>query len=231
MSEITTLIDKKDNNEIIRDQIAAILAIEVSAQKVLAIAATKDPALWDFDVFIERSRPWEALTDPDGKEAGQLKNGLVNVYFDSDGLDNPGGDVISSQKARGSFIIDCYGQKSAVNDAGNITSGDELASYEVDRIARLVRNILMAGPYTYLKLGRSAGLQIVQKRFIIRRDKLFPDQQQMGFENIIGEKLTLSVDYVPVVKTGKYYLNIRRHKRGTKCHYQIQRLQEFWGLM
>jgi hypothetical protein len=194
MAEITTLIDKQDNNEIVRDQIAAILSIEKTNQIQLATDAGKpNPLLWDFDVFIERAKPWESLSKSDGSEDGELKNGLVNVYFESDNFDSPGSDNIQTQKVRGTFFIDCYGQKSAVDTAGVISAGDELSSYEVDRIARLVRNILMAGQYTYLGFDRG---QIVTKRFIIRREKFFPDQRQDGFENVIGERLTLNVEYI-----------------------------------
>jgi len=44
-ARIDTLIDKEDNFTLIRNEIAAILAVEVASQKVLATAASKDPAL------------------------------------------------------------------------------------------------------------------------------------------------------------------------------------------
>ena len=106
-AKITTLIDKQDNNEIIRDQIAAIIAIEKTNQVALATTAGKpDPTLWDFDVYIERKKPWEALSNSDGSEAGELSNGLVNIYFELDSFDLPGGDLIQTQKLGAiSFLI------------------------------------------------------------------------------------------------------------------------------
>ena len=189
---ITTLIDKQDNNEIIRDQIAAILAIEKENQKILAATDGQDPNLYDFVVTIERSNPWLLLSENDGSIKGDLENGLVNVYFESDNFNNPGSDTIKTQNVKGNFIIDCYGAKNTDENNGNIKNGDEYSSYEVDRITRLVRNIIMSSQYHYLGFNRGS---IVQKRYIIRREKFLPSQAGETSENVIGERLTLSVDY------------------------------------
>lgn len=200
-AEILTLIDKQDNNEIIRDQIGAILAIEIASQKALAVTAGKtDPDEWFFDVTIESTKPLEVLSDPDGTESGEIKKGLANVFFESDTFDNPGSNVIETQNVNGNFIIDCYAHKNSTFDSTDddsiIDNGDELASREADRIARLVRNILMSGVYTYLKLGRDAALQIVQKRYIIKREKFAPEQQNPALENVVGCRLSMRVDYI-----------------------------------
>ena len=201
MAEILTLIDKQDNNEIIRDQIGAILAIEIANQRALAVTASKpNPDEYFFDVTIESTKPLEALTDADGNENGEIKKGLVNVFFESDTFDSPGSNVVDSQNVKGNFIIDCYAHKSGTidedNDDETILNGDEAASREADRIARFCRNILMSGVYTYLKLGRDAGLQIVQKRFIVKREKFAPEQQNPVLNNVVGARLTMQVNYV-----------------------------------
>lgn len=198
-ANITTLIDKQDNNEIIRDQIAAILAIEIANQRALAVTAEKtNPDLWNFDVSIESTKPIEAFSENNGIEAGELKNGLVNVFFDSDSFDNPGSNIV--QNVKGNFIIDCYAHKNSIIDQTDndsiISNGDELASREADRIARLSRNILMAGVYTYLKLGRELSNPIVQKRYIVKREKFSPAQENPALENVIGCRLTMSVEYI-----------------------------------
>jgi hypothetical protein len=182
-AKITTLIEKQDTNEIIRDQIAAILAVEVENQRQIAIAELKDPDDFSFLVFVERSRPWESDEMP-----------LVNVLFDNDRFDNKGSDVTKEQKATGTFYLDCYGNKAA--DETN--TGDELASKEVDRIARLVRNIIMAGEYRQLAFGYrelGTGNNLVFKRYIMRREKFMPNINQDGYENIIACRLTLEVEY------------------------------------
>lgn len=184
---ITELIDKQDTNEIVRDQIAAILALEVANQRTLAIASTKNPSDYSFDVYIERIRPFETLTSVDGTESGEIANGLVNVSFDNDLFDNKGSDTVGNQKARGTFYLDCYGHKNRTD----ATSGDELTSKEADRIARLVRNIIMSGVYTYLGLRGN-----VFSRYIVRREKFIPsDREGRFFENVVATRLTLEVTY------------------------------------
>ena len=65
MSLIPDLIDKEDTFEIVRNQIALILANESASQVALATTAGKpDPNLWALKVYTERSNPWEqALND------------------------------------------------------------------------------------------------------------------------------------------------------------------------
>ena len=46
------LIDKLDTFEIVRDEIAAILATEIASQEALA-AGEPDPTLWRLRVFLE----------------------------------------------------------------------------------------------------------------------------------------------------------------------------------
>jgi len=181
---ITGLIDKLDNNEVVRNKIAVILATEEANQRTLATAASKNPDLWKFSVYIERAKPWEVLTDNDGDEIGEMP--LVNVSFDNDNFDNKGSANLQIQKTRGTFYIDCYAHKNKTVSL----SGDEATSKEADRIARLVRNIIMHGAYTYLDLQG-----VVTKRMITRREKLQPDIRQEGLENIVVSRLTLDVEY------------------------------------
>ena len=192
MAVITTLIDKQDSNELVRNKIAAILTTEIVNQRALAVTAGKpDPDLWFFDVYIERTRAWEVLTDSDGSEAGELKNGLVNVMFESDSFDNAGSMNLTKQRAHGTFFLDCY----AHINATDALAGDEATAKASERIARLVRNIIMYGDYAYL------GLQgLVTRRYINKRDKLQPDIQQTGLENVIVTRVSLEVDYEEYTK-------------------------------
>jgi len=175
-AKITTLIDKNDTNEIVRDQIAAILAIEIENQKLLAIGAGKNPDDFYFSVYSSRYIPWEVSEMP-----------LVNVHFDNDRFDNRGTDLTKESRATGSFYIDCYANKTA-NDNN---TGDELTSKEVDRIARLSRNILMHNEYTYLALRG-----LVSKRYIVRREKFIPNINFEGYNSVIACRLVLEVDYI-----------------------------------
>jgi hypothetical protein len=189
-AKLTELIDKQDTNEIVRDQIAAILAIEIDKQKDLAVIAGKNPVEWDVDIYIEKSRPWELLSDENGEEISETP--LVNVSFDNDVFDNKGSDAVGNQKVVGTFYIDCYAHKNSYrDDYCNLIDGDTLTSRESDKVARLVRNIIMAGPYTYLGLQKT-----VFKRYINRREKFNPsDREGKYFENVIVTRITLNVDY------------------------------------
>lgn len=145
---IPSLIDKQDNFEIIRDQIAAILKVESTGQQALAVTAAKDPDLWKLRVFTERSDPWEQwLNNQDDASP------IINVWFDNMTPDPRASNVMERQKVDGVFNIDCYGLGiSADIPAGGHIPGDQEAALESQRAFRLVRNILMAGPYTYLGL-------------------------------------------------------------------------------
>lgn len=181
---IANLIDKLDTNEIVRDKIAAILTIEKENQKLLAVKAGKNPANWDFTVFVERAKPWEVLSDSDGCEVGEMP--LINVTFDNDSLDEKGSQIMRRQKARGIFFIDCFAHKNATNQQ----SGDEATSREADRIARLARNILMYAGYGVLDLKG-----LVSTRVMRKREKIQPDIRMEAAENIVVSRLTLEVVY------------------------------------
>lgn len=205
-AKILTLIDKQDNAEIIRDQIAAILAIEVAKQITLATAAGKNPDLYSFSTYIERSKPWISGEMP-----------LVNVFFDSDRFDNKGASLVNKQTTVGTFIIDYYGKK----DTTSSNSGDELASKEADRVARIARNILMAGEYAYLALGSrelGVGSNIVSYRTMLTREKFQPDQRNEATENIVACRLKLEVGYIetsPQASTVDFELLITSCKRAS----------------
>jgi hypothetical protein len=202
-AKIDLLIDKQDSNEIVRDQIAALLRIEIDNQKSLAIAAGKDVELFDFDVYTEKLKPWEVLTTGEGDDLSETP--LINVLFDNDTFDNKNSEEISRQRTRGTFFIDCYTHK---NKTKNMTS-DEASSREADRIARLVRNIIMSAKYYQLGLGHGdlgIGNNIVFSRKIIKREKFLPsDREGVYFEQIVATRLTMEVmydEFAPQVATG-----------------------------
>lgn len=145
---ITELIDKQDSFEIIRDQIAAILVTEVANQMQLATDGGKDPDAWKLRVYKERSNPWEQLLNEQAS-----RSPIVNVWFDNTSFDPGAGSTVERQKTEGVFNIDCYGYGLSEDEpGGGHKPGDREAALEVHKAIRLVRNILMAGPYTYLGL-------------------------------------------------------------------------------
>ena len=101
MSEprIKTLITGKDNVEIIRDQIAAILSLELQNQKELAQEAeTPDAAQYDVSVYVENAHPYEI-----GVNKPPLR--FVNVILPKASLIS--GSRSGVQKEQAVFWLDC----------------------------------------------------------------------------------------------------------------------------
>jgi hypothetical protein len=144
------LIDKQDNFEVIRDQIAAILVAEIANQMQLATNAAKNPLDWKMRIFTERTNPWEQWLN---LNAQTDKSPIVNVWYDNSNFDKKASNISERQESTSTFNIDCYGLGvSADNPGGGHFAGDELAAKEVQKAIRLVRNILMASENTYLQL-------------------------------------------------------------------------------
>lgn len=183
---ISTLIDKQDSFEIVRDQIAAILAIEVASQMVIASSELKNPDDWKLRIFSERSNPWEQFLND------QIdKSPLVNVWFDSSNFDMSSSNIVERQKSEGTFNIDCYGFGLSKDDgaAGHIP-GDKEAALEAHRAIRLVRNILMAAIYTYLDLRG-----LVWQRWIQSITVFQPQQDGLQIQNIVGARMAFRVAF------------------------------------
>lgn len=146
MVDIPSLIDKQDNFEIIRDQIAAILLSNTTNQQALAVTDGKDPALWAFDVYTERANPWEKyLNQTDNLDP------IVNVWFESSSFIEGSSNIQERQLSETTYHIDMYGAGVGQDvAAGGHRVGDKEAALNCQRVARLVRNILMSPYNCYL---------------------------------------------------------------------------------
>jgi hypothetical protein len=154
------LIDKKDNWEIARDEIAAILKKETLNQQQKATEAGKDPDEWKFQVLIERTRPFEFEKEND------LEVPRVVVSFESLSFSDNSG-VSLTQFARAVYNIDIFCSGTAVKKSAGSTAADYLSTIALQRIMRLIRNIFYSVPadasvagedYTYLNLRGVVGL-------------------------------------------------------------------------
>lgn len=177
---IPALIDKFDTAEIVRDQVASILANEIASQKALATLAAKNPADWDVKVYTERANPW-ANNSP-----------TANVWWDGSTLDPKGSNHVEHQVYLATFNVDCYGfgQSSNVVTGGHVP-GDEHAAKEAQRVARLVRNILQAAEYTYLNLRA-----VVSGRTITTIRNMQPQQDANPSQHVAAARLTLEVKLI-----------------------------------
>lgn len=181
---IAGIIDKQDNFEVIRDQIAAILATEVANQMALATAGGKDPDDWKLRIFSERSNPWEQLLNEQVD-----RSPIVNVWFDNSNFDPAASNISERQKTEGVFNIDCYGYGISSDEMdGGHNPGDKEAAFEVHKALRLVRNILMSAEYTYLGL-RGVVWQRWSQSITVFQPQL--DGRQM--QQMVGARLAFRV--------------------------------------
>jgi hypothetical protein len=181
---ISTLIDKQDTFEIVRDRIAAILTTEIASQMQLATDAGKDPNDWKLRIFTERSNPWEEFLN----EPVDISP-LVNVWFDNSGFDPSKSNVVERQASETVYNIDCYGYGRSRDDGatGHIP-GDREASFEVQRALRLVRNILMSAEYTYLALRGTVWHRMPQSITAFQ-----PQLDARQMQQIVGARLAFRV--------------------------------------
>lgn len=182
------LIDKQDTVEIVRDQIAAILALESASQVALATTAGKpDPQLWALRVYQERTSPWELF--PDRYEE---TSPVVNVWWDSETFDQAASNIAERQKASAVLNIDCIGYGESEDDgAGGHISGDQAAAEAAQRAVRLVRNILMSAQYTYLGLPRG----VVWRRWFDSITIQRPPQDDPAASRLVGARLAFRVEF------------------------------------
>jgi hypothetical protein len=185
---IAELIDKQDNYEIIRDNIAAILASEIASQRTLAVNAGKDQRLWDLDIYIERSNPLEKWLNSQN-EAFQVP--IVNIWLDNSNVDKSSSNIVHSQTMDTVFNIDVYGLGISKDSGLGHIAGDKEAALEVQRGIRLVRNILMSSLYAYL------GLRGVVERRVVQTITAFqPEQGGLQMQQVQAARLMLEVRHI-----------------------------------
>jgi len=192
---VDSLIDKQDNSEIIRDQIAAILLYNSQEQEIFAAAAAQDPNLYKLQVFTEASDPYEKWLnigdDNDFSFSDIDSSPIVNVWYQSGSFDMSASNTVDRQKCTGSFNVDVYGLgvSEADSGAGHISS-DKAAALEAQRAMRLVRNILLASVNTYLLLRKT-----VWRRWPNSIEFFQPQLDQVSVQNIVAGRLSLGVEF------------------------------------
>jgi hypothetical protein len=180
---ITNLIDKQDSFELVRDQIAQILANESVAQQALAVAATRDPSPWAFSVYTERTSPWDYFLEEPGGQP------IVNVWFQSLSSDQKTSNISERTKCTGQFALDVYASALASDDAPH---GDEASTRAAHAVARLVRNILMSAHYTYLGFPQG---EIVWRRWLSGLESLQAPSNTVPGIQVSCVRLSFEVDF------------------------------------
>jgi hypothetical protein len=183
---IPSLIDKQDNFEIVRDQIAGILATEIQSQMALATIAAQNPNDYKLRIFAERSNPWEEYLNDDPDTTP-----IVNVWFENSNFEGIASNISERQKCGATYNVDCYGYGIASDVlAGGHLPGDLQASLAVHKTIRLVRNILMSSEYTYLGLRG-----VVWKRWISSITVFQPTQDNRAMHQLVGSRLAFQIEF------------------------------------
>lgn len=142
------LLSEPDNVEIIRDQIAALLVLDLQNQYELAVQEdASDADDYKMAVYLEDTDPLQWLDEDD--ESCPFP--LVNILLDGADPDK-GTASVNKQANIARFFLDVYA-------GGNDAEGDysKAAALKVWKAARLVRRILRAEPNTYLRLRGVVG--------------------------------------------------------------------------
>ncbi|GHV90451.1 hypothetical protein AGMMS50268_09540 [Spirochaetia bacterium] len=175
-AQITELIESPDTIEIVRDQIAALLSLELQNQYQMAVvAAVPRPQDYNIKVYVENSRPYDIGTE-------QIS--LINILLPkvTAPLSNP---RIGKQKEQATFYVDCAADGNA---SGNFRD-DKSATFRAWKIMRLVRRIIMSEQYAYLGLRGT-----VSSRTITTMESGTPGNQVALAVTVI--RSTLVVDFV-----------------------------------
>lgn len=160
---LTELITKRDNFEIVRDQVASLIVLELANQRALAAAAEISTAPWQAHVYLERYTPWEHFIDSTGPH-----DPVINVTYDAS--DWVSGDSTKTQQYDVKINIDCYGCSPAMDTQAGHDAADKSAAIISQRAARLCRNILMSAENAVLKLHGVVGSRRVQQILPFRPD-------------------------------------------------------------
>lgn len=185
-AQINTLLTEPDGSELVRDQIAAILRLELDNQRALATAQSLDPTPWDVRVFVERAGAFE-----EGIARPSKARPLVNVWIDNQTWDESASNIMERQKTRAFINVDVTGYGVArLGESGGQEPADHRAALECQRVVRLCRQMLMAAPYTYLGMRG-----VVWRRWPQSLSYYQPTIDQRRVLEALGGRLTFAVDF------------------------------------
>lgn len=173
---IDHLIDKQDVVEIIRDQVAAILAQETISQTEKAGGSSE----WTFRVFKETTNIWENLPGTP----------VVNVFWQSSEFDLSKSDIVQRQHSTALIYVDCYASGVSYDTETGHVAGDQEAARQVQQTVRLVRNILMSANYTYLDLRG-----YVNRRWIDSITLFQPEDDAQNAYHVLAGRIALRVEF------------------------------------
>lgn len=174
--------------EVVRDRIAEILVNELAHQTSLAPAEEKED--YDIAVTIEKTDPWASTQFP-----------VVNVWYDTGNIDTGASSPANEQQGDHFYNLDCYVKKASEVDGVVIDSGDTLSAREVQRVAGLIWQIIMADQNARLQFpARTAGVPsaVVGSRIFEQLSTFQPSFGDTVVEDVQAMRLRLKVEHVEI---------------------------------
>ena len=159
--------------DVVRDQILAILAAELANQIALATAASQPTTPYEINLSRERSHPWHDTEMP-----------VCNVSYDTGNILGGSSPGTSDQQGDHFYNLDTYVEMPAIESAGTITHGDELAAIQASLSAGIIYQIIMTSINAKLQLPGVVGHRIIRE--------LTPFQPSFGdlpAENVMAYRL------------------------------------------
>lgn len=196
---LQSLIDKRDNLEIVRDQVATILMLELQNQQQKALDAGRDPQEWRLRVFTERANCWGEFSSDD---SGDDDTGapafdptpIVSILAHKVKYDRARSLPVVEQTADAVYEIGIYGCGVARTSAQGQVTAEREAADEVLRAYRLVRNILMSGHAANFALAGVVGDHWLEEFEVMGQPN--EDLDKPKFERVAAGRLLLSVAFL-----------------------------------
>lgn len=188
ISVLDSLIDKEDTFEIVRAQLAAILVSEITNQQAKATLASLNPDDWKVRIFVEQSNPFSVFQGVDGNPPEDVSP-VCNIWYDGGDFDMSKSNTVDRQLHNMRFNLDIYGYGITAETEEGHTPGDQAAALQAQKAVRLIRNILMAGPNTYLQLRGT-----VWRRMPSSIQMFQPKMGEMPVQNVLGCRLSMLIE-------------------------------------
>jgi hypothetical protein len=180
---IDAILNTPDNFEVIRDQLAAILVVELANQAVLS--GLEQPR-----VFVERSDPWGEFLDAPEAEPSAPPAPIINVWFETSTTDGAASNIVERQKVDAIYNIDCYAAAVSSETVDGHIAADRLAAFRAQATVRLARQILMSAHYTYLAMRG-----VVWKRWAQSVTMFQPQIDNRQAQRVVAGRLSLLVQF------------------------------------
>jgi hypothetical protein len=169
----------QSNFELIRDQIGAVLALEIANQKVLSPALIAPDKIW-----IERFVPFDASEYP-----------AIKILYQHGSIDEGSREILQAHYTHTYFIDVMFSAKSTAD-----AQGDQLSSVQMQKMLGIIRAILSSPAYSTIGFSRP-----FNKRAWVNSIEVFEPMEMQDETNQINGRVEYCIEvpeYGVVTDTG-----------------------------